>query len=809
MNRNFRKLASSLPRFRHCRSRIVGSGLGLLLLQPLWTGAEDNTSTVISGVVSNNGGANFYVGNTGTNNMLLINSAGVLTGVSDGYVGNALGASGNTVLVQDADSRWNISRDFLLGNQGGYNSMIISNGGTVYVQRDAAVGLYGSSVNNTAIVTGSNSLWQVNGYLNWGHGSSSNQLFILDGGTVNTRGALIGATFAAVNNTAVVDGAGSRWDNSYLVVGNDSAANALIIRNGGAVSSQYGGYIGANSGSSNTVLVTGGGSRWDNALDLTIGQYGTANSLTISNGGTLNDVTGYIGNYAGANSNTVTVTDSSSRWNNSGELYVGNFGSGNTLTITNGGTVHSAGNSLIGSEASATGNRAIVTGSDSLWISDSRMYIGYQGANNSLAVLDGGAVTNGEAYLGYGATATGNTVTVSGSGSRWVNNGEFSIGYLCGGNSLTILDSGVVQSVNTYIGRDAWDGLSNSNNVTVSGAGAAWNNSSALVIGEHGRENSVTVSNGGVINSGSVYVGYYADANSNTVTVTGPGSVWSNNSKLYLGYNGSGNSLTIAAGGTVYNAAGIIGNSSSASNNTVTVTGTGSLWQNNGQLSIGWVGGGNQVTISDGGRVNDTKGIVGYDGANNGVLVTGNNSVWNSSGDLNIGDHTSGNWLTITNGGNVLAGGMSTIGYAATSTNNTVLVTDTGSVWTNGQLYVGNNGSGNRLTITNGGQVINGNGSVGYNSGANNNTATVTGSGSSWINDSLSVGGGGSGNTLIIANGGTVSDGVGVIGDGGGANNNAVSVTGSGSAWTNRGGVYVGAAGSGNSLLIANSGTVS
>jgi T5SS/PEP-CTERM-associated repeat protein len=276
--------------------------------------------------------------------------------------------------------------------------------------------------------------------------------------------------------------------------------------------------------------------------------------------------------------------------------------------------------------------------------------------------------------------------------------------------------------------------------------------------------------------------GYGASANNNTAVVTGAGSVWSNPCVLYIGYSssvGAGNQLTIANRGTVYNTDATIGSYSSSSNNIVLVTGEGSLWANSGTLTLGSAGG-NQLTISNGGTVYDAGGGIG--GGSNIVLVTGNGSVWTNSTDLLVGNAAPGNsQLTISDGGKVYNKGFQgTIGGGANS--NTVLVTGSDSVWNNNAdryLMVGNIGSGNQLIITNGGKVYM-TGSygayIGYAAGDNNNAVLVTGPGSLWANSAtLIVGNGGVRNQLTILSGGQVSAaGVTV----GGTNNTITLTTG-------------------------------
>ena len=77
-----------------------------------------------------------------------------------------------------------------------------------------------------------------------------------------------------------VDGAGSSWTNSGLVVGG-SGTGTLAIRNGGKVSNVTG-VLGFNAGSTGAATVDGVGSAWTNSGSLFVG-YSGAGSCTIQN----------------------------------------------------------------------------------------------------------------------------------------------------------------------------------------------------------------------------------------------------------------------------------------------------------------------------------------------------------------------------------------------------------------------------------------------------------------------------------------------------------------------------------------------
>ena len=110
--------------------------------------------------------------------------------------------------------------------------------------------------------------------------------------------------------------------------------------------------------------------------------------------------------------------------------------------------------------------------------------------------------------------------------------------------------------------------------------------------------------------------------------------------------------------------------------------------------------------------------------------------------DVVVGSNTVADVLLIQNGG-VLSNGFGYVGYETNGTYNTVLVTGTGSVWSNTyDLCVGWYGAFSSLVISNGGKVASGedangfltyygNSYVGYTVDSSNNSVLVSGPGSS------------------------------------------------------------------------------
>jgi T5SS/PEP-CTERM-associated repeat protein len=267
------------------------------------------------------------------------------------------------------------------------------------------------------------------------------------------------------------------------------------------------------------------------------------------------------------------------------------------------------------------------------------------------------------------------------------------------------------------------------------------------------------IQNGGVLSvtNGSGNIG----GTSNSAVVSGNGSVWTNSGSLNVG-GVEGNSLLINNGGRVLCSGGSI-----AGSNSVTVSGNGSIWSSQSLMVVGSSGSGSSLVISNGGMcICPAGGDVGRFGSANysSALITGNGSIWTNVGTITIGHGTFSNNLVIRNGG-TMVGTAINMGASSLFGNNTVFLTDTGSVLnlrdpggdpTQEQLTVGAGTPFNTLVISNGAAAIDSYGYVGY--GYRSNSAIVTGIGSLWSNRStLYVGRlGGNGNSLIIEDGGTV-----------------------------------------------------
>jgi len=281
-----------------------------------------------------------------------------------------------------------------------------------------------------------------------------------------------------------------------------------------------------------------------------------------------------------------------------------------------------------------------------------------------------------------------------------------------------------------------------------------------LTVGTNGSFTALILTNHGVvIQSGFASIGLNTSARSNRVEVTGSGSRWEGSNGLAVGKSGSFNRLLVSDGGSVWNSNGFcfIGNDSTSSNNVVFVTGTNSVWSSANELHVGSAGDGNLLIVTNGGTVRNSQGQMGWDSlsCSNTAIVTGSGSLWTNFNGLDVGHGGAGNRLVVSDGGTVKSA-YGALGFGIDSTGNVAIVTGTNSLWSNGGVFVGWFGAGNWLVVSNGALVRSGGGSLGEESGGNNNTAVVTGSGSVWSNTaSLYVGKNGAGNQLLVSNAAT------------------------------------------------------
>ncbi len=268
----------------------------------------------------------------------------------------------------------------------------------------------------------SSSLWQggsltigTGGILSNGSGSIinlTNGLFVVTNG-----GKAFNPRFpsAVSNHTWMVSGIGSVWKESgNLKVGDTGSGNSLLVTGGGTLTSG-GGFIGNNSdgnrmliagsnsswqaatlsgveigynGNSNTLQIIGGGALYANSFD--VGYNGSGNSLEITNGGNLFGLAGLlstIGFYSSASNNWIDVSGVGSTMMLGANLHVGRDGSGNRYSVSNGATVQASGTIYIGANSVSSNNLMLLSGTNTA-MNVNELLVGYAGSGNSAFVRD-------------------------------------------------------------------------------------------------------------------------------------------------------------------------------------------------------------------------------------------------------------------------------------------------------------------------------------------------------------------------------------------------------------------------------------
>ena len=886
---------------------------------------DDNAVLVIgSGSVWSNAN-DLYVGNLGAENSLTIASGGTVYD-SDAYIGNQTRANANTVLVSDPGSVWNNDDELFVGLFDSGNSLTITNGGAVLCGYGGVIGESGNF--NTVLVTGTGSIWSV-GYfgLAVGTGGSGNSLTIASGGEVYSGNGVIGQNAGGymagpgINNTVLVTGSGSMWNISFggLSVGSGGSDNSLTISNGGYVMCTDEGVIGGDSSTNNTVVVAD-----DGTLVVSNGGFGilvvspsggpdslvlnggsvTVDGLVLTNG--LNSIIAFNAGHLTSSGTSVT--------NNQG-FVVGDGTDAATFHL-NGGFLTFSNNQEISSNAFLTGcgyiSGTVLVDAGGTMLADCGGTLNIFGSvtnNGSIIATNGTVINFYGTVINNGQIGPTNNVHyyptvpslgttnswISPASDKWEAGADWSAGppsiiqpavYITNASSKTVTMDFITAFAFTNtltISNLTVSGPSGSTNtlllsavgvstplqivsnltvnaggiVTVANSALEVDNSgvvpgtSGLFIGVNSAGEQLSV-HGGQINDTYAYLGFNSTSSNNTALVSGAGSVWTNGNDLEVGLGGAGNTVIIANGAVMYNGYGNLGYNSTSLSNIVVVTDPGSVWNNLNNLHVGANGPGNTLTIINSGLVNDAFGVVGgsSSSSNNSASVSGAGSVWSNQADLWVGDDSPSNQVVIanaavvacsgavlvgigtnsvansiiiTNGGRLTSAGTCNIGaYDGTSgSSNFVLVTGPGSTWVSaGFIRVGDGriGQGNELLIEAGGSVMSSNALIGDNGASlpseSNNGVLVTDLNSIWtINGTLGLGNnnGSSGNWLTISNGGYVACSAGgIVGSAAGSSNNTVTIVGGSLVVTNAAGnatLVISQAGGADSLVL-NSGSV-
>jgi T5SS/PEP-CTERM-associated repeat protein len=356
---------------------------------------QSGTVTIDSGATLNVTSATpVLVGSAGAGTLNLLNG-GTASASGELVLGTSATSSG-TMNISGFGSKWDGSANVSVGD-GGAGSLTVSNGGALVTGSDPTglSGSIGTQSTGVGAVTLQGGDWTAHGTLQIG-AAGSGTLQLLQGGTLESGGATIGASGGSTGNVSVA-GVGSKWTISGNLTVGSSGSGSLSISNGGVVTNTNA-LIGDKLGSSGSVTVTGLGSTWQNSGILTVGGDGAA-SLTVNTGTVTAGGAGIGSNSAPVH---VTITNNGTL-GVLGDVSIGGGGS-TDVTIDNGGTFNSGANATIGGSGGDT--TVTVTGANSSWTLNGTGNLTIED-KGSLLVMDGGTVTSSSITVDTGGLLNG------------------------------------------------------------------------------------------------------------------------------------------------------------------------------------------------------------------------------------------------------------------------------------------------------------------------------------------------------------------------------------------------------------------
>ncbi|MBI5687602.1 MAG: hypothetical protein HZC54_21235 [Verrucomicrobia bacterium] len=176
----------------------------------------------------------------------------------------------------------------------------------------------------------------------------------------------------------------------------------------------------------------------------------------------------------------ITNTISGVSSNISGDHMVGTNGAFNALILTNAGVLNVTGDGIIGNSAIANSNAVWVTGAGSVWSNSGALYVGFSGSGNSLSIAGSATVAATNVVIGFNSSS-GNTIIVSG-GSLFATNAASTGAFDVRNGSLN-LNSGVVMANHFYATNGA-DSLVNFSGGLLRSGGGSVSNGVAFAVGD-------------------------------------------------------------------------------------------------------------------------------------------------------------------------------------------------------------------------------------------------------------------------------------------------------------------------------------
>jgi T5SS/PEP-CTERM-associated repeat protein len=482
-----------------------------------------------------------FVGLGGAANSLVIRNGAEFTvgGASAApqfVIGASASSDGNSVEVLGAGSKLIASLPLELGDAGSDNRLLVD---SAYLRSFAAQigGTCGAS-NNSVLIRGSSAIW-TNGNLELGFCSVGNSLTITEGAHV-LAGRVASSIQGGARNVIEVSGESSLLRATDLVIGNSGVSNVLLVTGGGTVAGrrdQIGG-----SGWDNLALVSGAGSSWSN-VTLVVGDSGSRNALRIDGGASVQSGELIMGRLGTSSENSIEVLGPGSRLFVVTNLNIGGFGDANRLLVADGANafsrnIHLGAGSLAlpGASGASHFNVLSIVGTNSRVVTGSNIVVGFESSSNRLEVLDGadidtvhGATIGDDSGTGNPDIVTRNSAIVSGRGSRWTITNDLVVGYRAWGSSLVVSNGGFVRSHSGYlgpVGSIIGEGSrcpyrASFSTVHVTGHDSIWAMADSLVVGGNAVHNRLLITNGGRVAAEKVIVGLY-DGGRTTCSIVNP-----------------------------------------------------------------------------------------------------------------------------------------------------------------------------------------------------------------------------------------------------------------------------------------------
>lgn len=333
-----------------------------------------------------------------------------------------------------------------------------------------------------------------------------------------------------------------------------------------------------------------------------------------------------VGVNAGSSGEYVLTNGASAA--SSGSLVVGDQGVG--VVEVSGGSTLSSGAATLHERAESSLIPATVTvsGAGSSWSNQGLLSINPNKEVGSarLHIVDGGSLsTDGTQSRGITGGLGGPEIVIDGTGSRWINFDSLTI---IDHVDYSILDGGSAVDRGVSIASDFVE-----SHFLVRGDGSTWW-TGALELRSRGR--TFEVEDGGRVVSDQVVL---TTQTSQVVSVNGAGSAWEIAGALAVAGSGAGGSsfMEITRGAAVSSRSGSIGSPGVCCDTGVTVRDPGSSWTVDGDVRVAtgdplFTDG--TLNIREGGRVRNEDASLEFGGE---AVVEGAGSRWDSAGALFVG----------------------------------------------------------------------------------------------------------------------------------------------------------------------------